>query len=112
MPRTKQTPLSDDKTLVESLLENQPNPMETFKKYSYDEMKQALQDWLNPEDAEEEETPAPAKTAPTEEPASDLPWDNEEPKKTSKKYDLKTPAKPASKADKFDALFDDEDEDA
>jgi hypothetical protein len=86
--------------------------METFKKYSYDEMKQALQDWLNPEDAEEEETPAPAKTAPTEEPASDLPWDNEEPKKTSKKYDLKTPAKPASKADKFDALFDDEDEDA
>ena len=103
MPRTKQTSLSDDKNLVKSLLDNQPNPMETFKKYSYDEMKQALQDWLNPEDTEaetEEET--------TEEPASDLPWDN---KKTSKNYTMKAPAKPASKADKFDALFDDEDED-
>ena len=102
MPRTKQTSLSDDKNLVKSLLDNQPNPMETFKKYSYDEMKQALQDWLNPEDTEsetEEET--------TEEPASDLPWDN---KKTSKNYTMKAPAKPASKADKFDALFDDEDE--
>ena len=32
--------------------------------------------------------------------------------KTSKKYDIKTPTKPVSKADKFDALFDDEDEDA
>ena len=103
MPRTKQTSLSDDKNLVKSLLDNQPNPMETFKKYSYDEMKQALQEWLNPEDTEsetEEET--------TEEPASDLPWDN---KKTSKNYTMKTPAKPASKADKFDALFDEEDED-
>ena len=103
MPHTKQTSLSDDKNLVKSLLDNQPNPMETFKKYSYDEMKQALQDWLNPEDTEaetEEET--------TEEPASDLPWDN---KKTSKNYTMKAPAKPASKADKFDALFDDEDED-
>ena len=103
MPRTKQTSLSDDKNLVKSLLDNQPNPMETFKKYSYDEMKQALQDWLNPEDTEaetEEET--------TEEPASDLPWDN---KKTSKNYTMKAPAKPASKADKFDALFDEEDED-
>jgi hypothetical protein len=113
MPRTKQTTLSDDKNLVKSLLENQPNPMETFKKYSYDEMKQALQDWLNPEEAEEEEEmPLPTKSAPVEEPASDLPWDNEEPKKTSKKYDIKTPTKPVSKADKFDALFDDEDEDA
>jgi hypothetical protein len=106
MPRTKQTSLSDDKNLVKSLLENQPNPMETFKKYSYDEMKQALQEWLNPEDVEEtteEET--------TEAPASDLPWDNES-SKSSKNYTMKTPTKPASKADKFDELFDDENEDA
>lgn len=103
MPRTKQTSLSDDKNLVKSLLDNQPNPMETFKKYSYDEMKQALQDWLNPEDTEAE-----TEKETTEEPASDLPWDN---KKTSKNYTMKAPTKPASKADKFDALFDDEDED-
>jgi hypothetical protein len=99
MPRTKQTPLSNDKDLVKSLLDNQLNPIETFKKYSYDEMKQALQEWLNPEDTETEGI--------TEEPASDLPWDD---KKTSKNYTIKTPTKPASKADKFDALFDDEED--
>jgi hypothetical protein len=105
MPRTKQTPLAEDKNLVKSLLDNQPNPMETFKKFSYEEMKQALQDWLNPEETEAEEEAPSAPSAP----ASDLPWDNEE--KPAKNYALKTPTKPASKADKFDALFgDDEDE--
>jgi hypothetical protein len=97
MPRTKQTPLSDNKDLIKSLLENQPNPMETFKKYSYDEMKQALQEWLNPEGEAEEE----AEVAVPAEPVSDLPWDNK----------MKATAKPVSKADKFDALFDDEDGD-
>jgi len=95
MPRTKQTSLSDNKDLVKSLLDNQPNPMETFKKYSYDEMKQALQEWLNPESETEE-----AEEETTTEPLSDLPWDSK----------AKTATKPASKADKFDALFDEDDE--
>lgn len=104
MPRTKQTPLAEDKNLIKSLMDLQPNPMETFKKHSYDEMKQALQEWLNPEEAAEEATT-------TEEPASDLPWSKED--KSPSNYALKTPAKTTSKADKFDELFgeDEEEED-
>lgn len=108
MPRTKQTQLSDDKTLVKSLLENQPNPMEIFKKYSYDEMKQALQEWLNPED----ETPEEGSIIDDEkEPDNhDLPWgkDEESPAPKKANYSLNTAKKPVSKADKFDAMFDDE----
>jgi hypothetical protein len=85
------------------LLENQPNPMEIFKKYSYDEMKQALQEWLNPED----EAPEEGSIIDDEkEPESDLPWEDPAPKKAN--YSLNTAKKPASKADKFDAMFDDE----
>lgn len=98
MPKVKETSLAADKATIESLLENQPNPMEVFKRYSFEEMKAALQEWLTPEDEysegdiiddekEEEVVEAPAKA-----------------------YTLKTPAaEKVSKADKFDALFDDDD---
>ena len=67
---------------------------------------------MNPEDAveetqveedenDEEETPVSSK--------NDLPWEEEEEApKTKSNYTLKTNAK-TSKADKFDALFEDED---
>ena len=80
MPRTKETPLVEDKTLLNRLLEEQVNPMDAFKKYSFDEMKEILQNWLAPESEEgsEEEsedsvgtaTPnvalKPVKTSPSE----------------------------------------------
>jgi hypothetical protein len=100
MPKVKETPLADSKSAIEALLENQPNPMEVFKKYSFDEMKQALQEWLTPEDEYEEGA---------------IIDDEKEEEVTSppaKAYALKTPAKEqVSKADKFDALFDEEDND-
>jgi hypothetical protein len=100
MPKVKETPLADDKATMNSLLENQPNPMEVFKRYSYDEMKQALQEWLTPEDEYSE---------------GDIIDDEKEEEvveKPAKPYVLKTPAaEKVSKADKFDALFDEEDND-
>jgi hypothetical protein len=105
MPRTKQTSLADDKTLIKKLLDEQANPMETFKKYSFEEMKQALQAWLAPE-AEEGEIIDDEKEVENDEPA---PW--ETPKSSTKKnYSLEVKPK-TSKADQFDSLFDDEDED-
>ena len=89
MPRTKETPVSEDKTYVKNVLENQPNPMESFKKYSFDEMKTALQTWLAPE--AEEEAPAPA------------------PEKPATNYATKNAPK-ANKAEKFDSLFDEDTE--
>jgi len=48
--RTKSTPLSDDAAKVKLWLETQPNPVEQFKRYSYEEMKESLMKHLNPEE--------------------------------------------------------------
>jgi hypothetical protein len=49
--RINQTPLSKDAAQVKNWLENQPNPMDVYRKYTYDEMKKFLEDYLNPENA-------------------------------------------------------------
>ena len=99
MPKVKETLLAEDKATIEALLDNQPNPMEVFKKYSYDEMKQALQEWLTPEDEYEEGA------------IIDDEKEEEVIEKPSKAYSIKTPVKEqASKADKFDALFEEDDD--
>lgn len=99
MPKVKETPLAASKEEVKALLENQPNPMEVFKRYSFDDMKAALQEWLTPEEPEE---------------GSIIDDEKEEeaaPVTTGKAYSIKTPAAAkVSKADKFDALFEDEEE--
>jgi hypothetical protein len=87
MPRTKETSISENKSYVKNALENQPNPMESFRKYSFDEMKTALQTWLTPE-GEGEEAPA------SEKPATN--------------YVLKNTSAKENKAEKFDSLFEDE----
>ena len=57
--RTKITPLSENATDVKKWLTEQPDVFTIFKKYSYDEMKESLLQWLNPEEtAEEAVTPA------------------------------------------------------
>jgi len=48
--KPKQSPLSEDNTSVEKWLSDQPELLKYYKKWSYDEMKTALQNWLNPED--------------------------------------------------------------
>jgi len=60
--RTKQTPLSEDANLVKSWLNDQPNPLEQFKRYSYEDMKSALLTYLNPEDEKEEVVKEPVAT--------------------------------------------------
>ena len=101
MPKVKETQLADSKSSIEALLDNQPNPMEVFKKYSYDEMKTALQEWLTPEDEYQE--------------GSIIDDEKEEevvPQSTGKTYSIKTPAAvKVSKADKFDSMFEEEDDD-
>lgn len=53
--RTKTTPLAESAADLEKWLSTQPDPLTIFKKYSYDEMKNSLMSWLNPE---QEEVPA------------------------------------------------------
>lgn len=65
--RTKQTALSENAQDVEKWLSNQPDVFSIFKKYGYDEMKEALVGFLNPEDQAEEPAPA-APAAPASDP--------------------------------------------
>jgi hypothetical protein len=62
--RTKSTALSDDAAKVKLWLETQPNPIEQFKRLSYEEMKESLMKHLNPEEELKEEADAVANKQP------------------------------------------------
>lgn len=57
--RTKTTPLSDSGTNVEKWLTTQPDSLTIFKKYTYEEMKSSLVNWLNPEAEVTDDAPSP-----------------------------------------------------
>lgn len=96
-PSLKTSHLMESKEEIDKLLEEQVNPMDLFKPLPYDEMKQALMDWLEPD--EDEDTII-------SEQADDFD-DLNPPKKESKPYSLKTKEK---KSDSFQKLFEEEEE--
>ena len=99
-PSMKTTALADDEGTVQSLLDNQADPMKVFKPLSYDEMKEALQEWLSPEDNENEGDII-------SEPAVAFDTDKKEEPKSN--YSLNTQTK-KTKADKFNDLFEGDDD--
>ena len=97
-PSLKTSTLSDDEKVVETLLNDQADPMKVFKPLSYDEMKASLQEFISPEGGEEEGSIS-------SEPA--VPFDSD---KTSN-YSLDTSASKKSKGQQFDDLFSDDKDD-
>jgi hypothetical protein len=96
-PSMKTSALSDNEKEIELWLEEQTNPKENYKPLPFDDIKAALQEWLSPEEDEEDEDEVVEEV-------------KEEPKSN---YSLSTkPAAKKSKAEAFDDLFDDEDEDS
>ena len=92
-PSLKITPLSTEDNVAEGLLTNQPNPLEVFKRFSFDEVKAALQEYLS--DGETQvSTTTTTTTASSPTPATN-------------NYSLDT-NKSKSKADQFDDLFSDD----
>ena len=100
-PSLKTSALADDQAVVEKLLNEQADPMKVFKPLSYDEMKEALQEWLAPEGEEEE-------GAIISEPA--VAFDSDE-KKSNYSLDTTSSNVKKSKADQFEDLFNDEKDD-
>jgi hypothetical protein len=98
--KPKTTPLSADASLIENFITEQPTLLEIQRKNTYESIKETLQSWLSPEEPEEgaiiddeDEVEAELEAAPV------------------KNYALKTPSTAkSSKAEKFDALFEDEDD--
>ena len=54
--KPNQTPITEDKAVLTDLLDNQKDIREVYNELSYDELAEALGDWLNPSDGEEETT--------------------------------------------------------
>ena len=110
--KPKTSPLGSDKTTIKSWLTEQPSVLELQKQMSFDDLKGVLAKFLNPDLEEEEGEDEEEVTTTPSAPVNDLPWGDEEgtfepaPKKN---YALQSKPK-STKADKFDALFD-EDED-
>jgi len=94
--RLKTTPLNEDSKQVEGWLKEQPNPKELFKRYTFDEMKSALEKWLAPDQGEEGDV--------ISEPAVE--FDSDAPKSN---FSIDTSKAKENKADKFDSLFDGDD---
>ena len=92
-PSLKTTPLSSDENVVKNLLENQPNPMDVFKKFTFEEVKAGLQEFLSPDEEEGAISSEPS-----------VPFDGE---KNNQSLDTN---KGKAKVDQFDDLFKDDKE--
>ena len=51
--KPNQTPITEDKAVLTDLLDNQKDIREVYNELTYDELAEALHDWLNPNDEEE-----------------------------------------------------------
>jgi hypothetical protein len=101
--KPKTTPISDDANLVNKVLEEQPDIFSINKHYSFDELKDLLDKWLNPDSEEDTETPIASKAADEEE--DDFLTEMNKPVEPT--YKLDVTATKTSNADKFDDLFND-----
>jgi len=102
--RLTQTPLSENSSEVETWLKEQPNPIEQFRKYSFEEVKSALEKWLSPEDENEDgEDIIDEKNDDFDDASEGLPWEKDE--KKSSNFSLDTSKVKETKGDKFDKLF-------
>jgi hypothetical protein len=101
--KPKTTPISEDATVVEKALDEQPDILGINKHYSFDELKELLDKWLNPDSEEDTETPIASKSTDDEEEEDDFLTEMQKP--VEQTYKLDTTAVKASPSDKFDDLF-------
>ena len=101
--KPKTTAISEDGALVEKLLNEQPDILAINRRYTYDQLKDVLTKWLNPEE-EAAATEAPIASKDEDEEDDFLTEIN---KPVAPAYSLETPAAKTSNADKFDNLFND-----
>ena len=95
--KPKTTALSTDAALIQTFLKEQPVLLEIQRKMDFEALKEVLQNWLSPEDASDD--------------VEEVDEEEVEAAAPAKNYALKTPtASKTSKADQFDSLFEDEDD--
>ena len=98
--KPKTSAISEDAAVVEKALNEQPDILGINKHYSFDELKDLLDKWLNPDSEEDTEAPIASKD---EEEEDDFLAEMNKPVEPT--YKLDTSAAKTSNADKFDDLF-------
>jgi hypothetical protein len=103
-PKRNLSVLSDNAELVKSYLENQKDILDVYKRYSYDEIKTMLKEYLNPTDTTEEASDSVASDSisPDEESSEEAPAKTYTPEVSKK-------TAPKSSSSKFDEIFEGED---
>ena len=97
--KPKQTPLSSDASQITTWLENQPILLEERYKYTYDKLKEELQNFISGGEEKEDDI--------ISEPASG--FEDDSPAKEEKKFTLSTQGTPKkAKSEEFDSLFEDD----
>jgi hypothetical protein len=94
-PKPNQTPLADSAEKIQKLLTDQPDIRSIFKEPSYEELKVALERYLDPDSVKTPPTPAPVKEEVTVKPTSPTATKSAELKSTSVKDMI----------DEFDEVF-------
>lgn len=98
-PKPKQTPLSSDASQITTWLENQPILLEERYKYTYDKLKEELQNFISGGEEKEDDI--------ISEPA--VGFEDGSPAKEEKKFTLSTQGTPKkAKSEEFDSLFEDD----
>jgi hypothetical protein len=101
--KPKVTTLSDDKNQIKTWLSEQPSVLELQKKSTFEEIKNVLFNFLNPDT---EDTSSEAEQASNSSDApNDLPWED---KKEESKSNYSVKKGKASQANKFDSVFETE----
>ena len=98
-PKPKQTPLSSDASQITTWLENQPILLEERYKYTYEKLKEELQNFISGGEEKEDDI--------ISEPANSFEGDSQP--KEKKKFTLSTQGTPKkAKSEEFDSLFEDD----
>ena len=98
-PKPKQTPLSSDASQITTWLDNQPILLEERYKYTYDKLKEELQNFISGGEEKEDDI--------ISEPTSGFEDDSQS--KEEKKFTLSTQGTPKkAKSEEFDSLFEDD----
>ena len=98
-PKPKQSQLSSDASQIQTWLDNQPILLEERYKYTYDKLKEELQNFISGGEEKEDDI--------ISEPASG--FEDDSPAKEEKKFTLSTQGTPKkAKSEEFDSLFEDD----
>ena len=98
--KPKTTPISEDATVVGLALSEQPDIFAINRQYTFDELADLLDKWLNPDSEDDTETPIASKVVDEED---DFLVEMNKPSEQT--YKLDTAATKTSNADKFNDLF-------